>query len=267
MAIMCCVSASSLHLEETRATLRFAASAKLIEMKPTVNEVFDDQALLKKLKIELAETKDALQKLQIRGNVESSKGQSTSAVPVADLLLPIRKRESMRAQTTSPDLLTESESTRGGLGKKKEDSNWIPLQTPILDDSESKHEELPPVSEVWFSMGSAHKKCCGDLAAQLVQAEKRSKYLEEKLDATNDLVGTLVYELERARRNSQRDRVGAFGEQDGMSNESEVSVRRQYFLMKYVIYLGLLFNALGQSDKFLAACIFIWLSQEQLLVI
>jgi hypothetical protein len=258
MAILCCVSASSLHLEETRSTLRFAASAKLIEMKPTVNEVVDDQALLKKLRIELAETKDALLKLQNRSNVDSSKGQSVSVVPVADLLLSI------------PDLLTESESTGGGLGKRIKDSNLMPLQTPILDDSESKHEE-PPIKEVWFSMGSAQKKCCGDLAAQLVQAERRSKYLEETLTSTNDLVGTLVYELEKSRRNSvdssqgsqvPRDRVGALGEQAGMSNEGEVSVRRQYLLMKYVIYLGLLFNALGQTDKFLAACIFLWLSQE-----
>jgi hypothetical protein len=74
MAILCCVSASSLHVEETRSTLKFAASAKLIEMKPTVNEVVDHRALLKKLQIELVETKEALRKLQNRSDVDTLKG-------------------------------------------------------------------------------------------------------------------------------------------------------------------------------------------------
>jgi hypothetical protein len=267
MAILCCVSASSLHLEETRSTLRFAASAKLIEMKPTVNEVVDHQSLLKKLQVELAETKDALQRLQNRSDVEDSKGQSVSVVPVSDLLLSTRKRESMRT-----DLPTESGSAGDGLGQIIEDPQGTPLQTPILDDSESKPEEVPPLSEVWFSTGSAHKKCCGDLTTRLVQTEKRSKCLEEKLEATNDLVRTLVFELEKARRNnvdcnqgsrSSNDRVGALEKQGGTSNGGDLSVmRRQYLQMKYSIYLGLIFYTFGQTEKFVAVVTFFWLSQE-----
>ena len=260
MAILCCVSASSLHLEETRSTLRFAASAKLIEMKPTVNEVVDHQSLLKKVQIELAETKDALQKLQNRSDVDDSKGQSISVVPLSDLLLSTRKRESIRT-----DLPTESGSAGDGF-----DPPGIPLQTPILGDSESKPEEVPPISEVWFSTGSAHKKCCGDLTTRLVQTEKRSKHLEEKLEATNDLVRTLVFELEKARRNNvdcnqgyqaSKDRVGALEEQGEMNNDGEFSVmRRQHLHMKYAIYLGLLFYTLGQTEKFVAAIIYFWMS-------
>jgi hypothetical protein len=267
MAILCCVSASSLHLEETRSTLRFAASAKLIEMKPTVNEVVDHQSVLKKLQIELAETKDALHKLQIRSDVNDSKGQSVSVVPVSDALLSMSKPESMRI-----DLPTESGSAEDGLGHIIEDPQGMTLQTPILGDSESKPEEVPPISEVWFSMGSAHKKCCGDLTTRLVQTEKRSKYLEEKLEATNDLVRTLVCELEKARRNNvdcnqgsraSKDRFGALEEQDGMSNDGEFAVmRRQYLQMKFAIYACLLFYTLGQTEKFVAALIFFWLSQE-----
>jgi hypothetical protein len=269
MAILCCVSASSLHLEETRSTLRFAASAKLIEMKATVNEVVDHQSLLKKLQIELAETKAALQKLQSRSDVDdskgqsayvASKGQSASVVPVPDLLLSMSKRESMRT-----DLLTESGSAGDGLGYIIEDAQWMPLQTPFLCDSESKSEEVPPVSEVCFSVGSAHKKCCSDLATRLVQTDKRSKYLEEKLEATNDLVRTLVCELEKSRRNNVDCNKGSHAskEQDGMSNSGELSViRRQYSQMKYAIYLGLLLYTLGQSEKCVAALMYFWLSQE-----
>jgi hypothetical protein len=255
MAILCCVSASSLHLEETRSTLRFAASAKLIEMKPTVNEVFDHQALLKKLQLELAETKDALQKLQNRSDVDNSKGQSAAVEPVSDPLLsiPVLKRESMRSQTIFPDLLTESGSIGDGPSQKQEDSNWI-LQTPILGDS-----EVPPVSEVRFSMGSTQKKCCEDMITRLVQTEKRSKYLEQKLEATNDLVRTLVGELEKARRNNMDSKQGS---QVSKYRDREGQDKGGFSVMKYAIYLGLLFYILGQTDKFLAAVIFIWLSQE-----
>jgi hypothetical protein len=259
MAILCCVSASSLHLEETRSTLRFAASAKLIEMKPTVNEVVDHQSLLKKLQIELAETKAALQKLQSqnRSDINDRECQSASAVPVSDLLLSMSERESMRT-----DLLTESGSIGDGLGPIIEDSQWMPLPTPTLGDSESKTGETPPISEVCFSVGSAHN---GDLTTRFVQTDKRSKYLEEKLEATNDLVRTLVCELEKSRRNNvaSKDRVGAMEEQDGMSNNGEFSVlRRQYLQMKHAIYLGLLFYTLGQSEKCVATIVFFWLSQE-----
>jgi hypothetical protein len=80
-----------------------------------------------------------------------------------------------------------------------------------------------------------------------VQTEKRSKFLEDKLEATNDLVRTLVSELEKARRNNvdcnqgsqaSKDRIGALEEQGGMSKDGEFSVmRRQYLHMKYAPFL------------------------------
>lgn len=60
MAILCCVSPSKAFVEETRSSLKFAAQAKLVTMKPKVNEVLDDGATIKKLQNELA---DALRQI------------------------------------------------------------------------------------------------------------------------------------------------------------------------------------------------------------
>jgi hypothetical protein len=257
MAILCCASASSLHVEETRSTLKFAASAKLIQMKPTVNEVVDHRALLKKLQIELAETKEALRKLQNCSDVDKSKGPGASFVPVADLLPSRCRCESMRTQTTAPDLQTESGSTGGASGEGIEDNNSIPLQMPGLGKSASKSKEAPPVSEVWFSMESALRKSCDDVTTQLDEAEKRSKYLEDKLGATDDLVETLVRELEKAR--VLKDHIGAGDEKDGTNHEGEGRVMRQYLHLKYAICLGVLFYIVGQTDKLLTAVMFLLL--------
>eukprot|EP00538_Stauroneis_constricta_P000327 CAMPEP_0119545576 /NCGR_PEP_ID=MMETSP1352-20130426/282_1 /TAXON_ID=265584 /ORGANISM="Stauroneis constricta, Strain CCMP1120" /LENGTH=960 /DNA_ID=CAMNT_0007590135 /DNA_START=710 /DNA_END=3595 /DNA_ORIENTATION=- len=64
MAIICCASAAKACLEETRSTLRFAHRAKLVEMKPKINEIVDDGALIKKLQAELAEAKKALEEMK-----------------------------------------------------------------------------------------------------------------------------------------------------------------------------------------------------------
>ena len=57
MAVVCCATPSELYLEETRSTLGFASRAKLVKTNAKVNEVLDDQSLIRRLQRELAEAK------------------------------------------------------------------------------------------------------------------------------------------------------------------------------------------------------------------
>lgn len=59
MAVVCCATPSELYLEETRSTLGFASRAKLVKTNAKVNEVLDDQSLIRRLQRELAEAKRA----------------------------------------------------------------------------------------------------------------------------------------------------------------------------------------------------------------
>ena len=57
MAIICCATAAEGFLEETRSTFQFAARAKEIKTRATVNEVLDDKAQLRRMSQELAQLK------------------------------------------------------------------------------------------------------------------------------------------------------------------------------------------------------------------
>ena len=65
MAILCCASPAKADLEETRSTLKFASSAKLIKINPTVNEELPNTPD-GKLKRELASVKKELSALQVK---------------------------------------------------------------------------------------------------------------------------------------------------------------------------------------------------------
>jgi len=56
-AIICAVTPSALHREETKSTLNFANRAKEIKNKPVVNEVMDDKAMLRVYKTKIADMK------------------------------------------------------------------------------------------------------------------------------------------------------------------------------------------------------------------
>jgi len=75
LAVLCCATPARANLEETRGTLKFGASAKRIQMKPVVNEVVDDKALIQKLKKELQEAQAAIKALA---------GGTRSRTPKAD---------------------------------------------------------------------------------------------------------------------------------------------------------------------------------------
>lgn len=69
-SIIACITAAVTHAEETRSTLRFAASAKTLTTRTKVNEVLDDAAMIKRLKRELRELK--------RGGHAAASGQLRS---------------------------------------------------------------------------------------------------------------------------------------------------------------------------------------------
>jgi len=66
MAILCCASPAKTYIEETRSTLKFAARARLVEMKPKVNEISDDSGTIKRLQHELAEARKMIEELRMQ---------------------------------------------------------------------------------------------------------------------------------------------------------------------------------------------------------
>jgi hypothetical protein len=59
-SIICTITAATVNAEETNSTLKFASRAKTIQNKPQMNEVLDDQTMLKKLQKEVQGLKEQL---------------------------------------------------------------------------------------------------------------------------------------------------------------------------------------------------------------
>ena len=96
-AVLCCASREDRFLEETRSTLKFSESARLVTCKPQVNKAIDASALVLKLHKELEETRKALIQLQEHITHENTQ-ESTTA-----------EEQSVSESTTkSDDVETES---------------------------------------------------------------------------------------------------------------------------------------------------------------
>lgn len=79
MAIICCASAYKASLEEARATFQFGSRAKLVTVAPTVNELNDDSALVKKLHQELESLKQELERYKKEGVPEDQRIRNAPA--------------------------------------------------------------------------------------------------------------------------------------------------------------------------------------------
>lgn len=121
----------------------------------------------------------------------------------------------------------------------------------------------PPGQVVYVKEGSA-------------DAELRAQFLEEKLEATDELVEALFAELENAKGfirelvfenagGGSNEKKGSFlfGKQgtSGVTVVDEV-ILRQCEVLKFAIYVSLLFFLFGQHELFLASVFFLWLSLE-----
>ncbi|KAG2490984.1 hypothetical protein HYH03_010657 [Edaphochlamys debaryana] len=63
MAIVCTLSPALGSVENSRAALHFANHAKAVTMRPVLNEVRDEQALIRKMEVEIAELRKKLSKM------------------------------------------------------------------------------------------------------------------------------------------------------------------------------------------------------------
>lgn len=252
MAVLCCVSASRAQLEETRSTLKFAASAKRIQMKATVNEEVDQQSLLSQLQLELAEVREALKLLQSR------EAAGNTSVPC------IINQVSMRTQTT----YSTSQSASSGvvLAPRLDLPGWLSPQKQADDDS-SGAKELPPVSEVMVSSDLAFKGDDDGSVSRVDEAEKRSKFLEDKLEATDELVASLFKDLEETRQRHEeleRSRLERLGhpveKTERLEDEDSARKTQQYTLIKYAVFVALAFHFLGYPECFIATSTFLLLA-------
>jgi hypothetical protein len=273
MSVLCCVSVSHRHTEETRSTLKFANQAKHVSMVPTINEqVVDQTTLVTDLQKELEETRSLLVSLQ-RQVYDSSTVATPCKRPSVVHLTPNSKCPSPAIASAQ----TESTVSSSSLSTDDDDdqtftdllshyavSEGNAIVQEILECVWSKESDgAPPMEEVLVRV-KLPVKSDSLLAERLIDSESRAKFLEEKLEATDDLVETLFKDLEGIRKYNlglkERldDNMACVNEVGSVEPESSAIV----LLMKYAVYIAFCFYLYGQDMVFLATAMFFWLTLE-----
>lgn len=272
MTVLCCVTPSKLYVEETRSTLKFAARAKLITTKPTVNEVMDDSEIINKLQRDLEKARRDLKRLEIR---EHSTEQSTS-----EALDEFQKLKTLifgngdlpTFQTGSQQATPALVSLSPARGSSRMSTGRLSLRSRSRANAIPPSEVLIMKEPLQIPMENYPR---ADLnASRLNDAEQRVEFLKSKLDATEDLVESLLQDVESARGcihklvfknvalTKEIEKLNI--ELDESAKEAETQKFEQYLVLKYCMYGGLFFFVFGYHDLYFCAVLFLWLSLEAL---
>lgn len=182
MSVICCASPLRVDVEETRSTLKFAASAKRIQIHPAINEVKDCAVTM--LKSELTSLKEAMamlqQKYALQEMERNRRARALEGIPCL-ITPPISQVPTTRRypyDETSGD--AESEET--------------PKEFLEHSTQDSSDDPPPPVKEVEVVMGAPQV-----VERHRSEAEERAQFLQSKLNESYDVVASLVQELSQAR--------------------------------------------------------------------
>lgn len=218
LAVLCCISPN--NIEETRSTLKFAASAKRISVAPVqINTVIDPQAMIASLRRELVEAKRQVALLEEAARVRASSATtghvvdaSTSpskpkagydAISLEDspaVKSPARAIGYPRDinEPTSP-LSSGSKASDDDLNpgdsadELEQDSNPVVLKQSLAKGLLS-FEDLDETEVDGHSIAEVHVlkniplSVSHDSLDQLAEAQKKVQFLMQQLEDSHDLV-------------------------------------------------------------------------------
>jgi centromeric protein E len=238
----------------------------------TEQETKEAMEELEKLKSMIFGTK-ALPEFQTppptRQIVVVSPQENTAMVNKAQDLPTVKEIEvSMTSDTTGTD--SHSASQKSDYGPKI----TYTVQSPAPNKS-TRH--ISPPSEVVIlkeAMPSPLRDENPIMAdrSELLDARQRAEFLGAKLDATEDLVESLFKDVESARgcihqlvfRNITLAKLKHNLERklQELADARDERMIQQYTLLKFAMYIGLLFFLHGSHELYFAAVIFVWLTLE-----
>ena len=264
VAIICCASPMRVDVEETRSTLKFAASAKLIKINPTVNEVSD--TAVSKLKDELSTLKQALSALQERLRQQREmENRPTPPPPIRQELPPVRQPAPNPFVTGTPLASGHFEMMEPSARTDASTEGSVERDTPSSGGS-ADDGPPPPVREVAVLLESHPTTTPATTTdATISDAEARANFLQDKLNASYDVVAGLVKDLQQARGMINHVHSQNLNLQERMvALEEEIKDRKteDSSISPWMYGVGAFLYAFELNQFLLAALLYIWLSQN-----
>jgi centromeric protein E len=291
MAVICNASPAHAFVEETRSTLRFASRAKLIEIKPQVNEVAQkDSALAQRLHLELEETRKSLLAMEQRSS------QSENAlVEAARELKKIKqlmfgdedfRLESLdnfgmhaRKKKGAAGSIPTVDETRNSIETTEHyiyDQNITQLSGQSIPRITRRRDPVdvartPPSEVLILTVGSQDmNQTQNEMFAS--DMEEKAKFLEHRLEFAEDVIEKLMDDLKASRnalhhvvhRNVRlASKVERYREKlENLEEQEGGKLRAQYILLKWSMYLSLFFFFFHLHDLFAVSVMFVWLCLE-----
>mmetsp|Transcript_4026 Transcript_4026/g.5792 ORF Transcript_4026/g.5792 Transcript_4026/m.5792 type:complete len:666 (+) Transcript_4026:200-2197(+) len=296
MSILCCVNAGLTCVEETRSTLRFAARAKLIETKALLNdaETEDCSEMVKKLRHELQATRKRLAEVE-KHNVssqETSKNTNEELNRLKRLMFGDADEESIEPEGSSSEKIRKKrhcEQSVQTVQETDDGSDYLDTKPTFCQLSLASFQRITPSqkdyppsanstqifpSEVLIMTKDTDRWESEDKVSslQVEHMKQRSKFLESRLEATEDLVEALKKDLKSSRKAmiqllhknvylcSKIEKLNR--KRDMMDKQAQQQRRSRYVLLKWSIYFSLVFFIFGVQDLYIVTIMFIWLSLE-----
>ena len=269
MSIICCASMARCDVDETRSTLKFAASAKLIKINPTINEVSD--TAVGKLKEELTSLKQALASLHERYRQrELEHRQAPVLRQMPHVVTPIKSFVTSSPIASGHFVAEPKKHTNNPLKaaashlleKMEAEDSEASTEGPVERESrsiESGDGPPPPVREVAVLYESQSSP------DRLTASEERARFLQEKLNSSYDVVAGLVQDLQQARTMIHQVHHQNLELQERMSVlEEEMNDRKteDSTYSSWMVGVGVFLYAFELNQFVLAALMYMWLSQN-----
>jgi hypothetical protein len=243
LAVLCCISAANTNVDETKSTLKFAASAKRITIKPTVNEIVDNKLVLAVLQKQLAETREELKVL--RDKVSESEHEEED-----------EKTEEIENQQLKQDLEDHDASSEAVMGEGVDNPDEFLSQAP---KSIYSFDEEPPLTIVYVKKSiplptedlSERSRADSDII--------KSKLIEDQLVASETMADCFFQTLKNATiRQAELERLHS----DVGTLEDISFLVQQSLILRCMMILCVIFLYNGLVEPFIATLAFMWLAVE-----
>jgi len=212
-AIICTVTPAAVHSDETLSTLKFANRAKNICNKAHINEILNDQVLMKKFKKETDEWKERCSELEqtisqlTSSNTELKQQLEDSMQSAAKLELIVQQQQEMQRQQ-DPNLLAKLEDALTKLASFEQEN--MLLQSALRAEQSKALLEQQLLQTKLFEMEQKMAQQTSELQinfdTKISAANEQLSQLQAELDGEKKLHQDELQELEEYIRQLEDER-------------------------------------------------------------
>ena len=203
-AVICAITPAARHADETRSTLRFAASCKRVTNRARVNESRNAESLLKQQAAEIAALREQLARAKGGGGEGDQGGETVQIVALRNRLLEETRVERVKLAAIK---MVASFRAKRAIEKAKEEAEVAKEEAEV--QSKAAEEKLVATRMMTgFRAKRAIEKAKEEAEVAKEEAEVQSKAAEEKLVATRMMAGFRAKKAIEEAKEEAEERLG-----------------------------------------------------------